>query len=293
MTGVIMKITKAIKQLDNVYNNGQFSIQSWIPYINALFPNSSSIFLDDINDYDFKNQCLPILNNVFLNKDKMSNICHLFDEITQNLELKLMHYFNKTFDVDIVLYLGLCNGAGWVIEINGQTKILLGIEKIIELKWDNENKMNGLIYHELGHVYQKQYGVLDRTFDSLADTFLWQLFTEGIAMYFEQLLIGDFSYYHQDDGKWLKYYDSHLGQLKKDFLIDLDTMNHQNQRYFGDWILYNKHSDAGYYLGAKLIQHICKHVEFEKVILFGLDEVKYYYKAFVNQEHVAHPTIST
>lgn len=234
MTGGIMKITKAIKQLDNVYHNGQFSIQSWIPYINALFPNSSSIFFDNIKDYDFKNQCLPILNNVFLNKEKILKICHLFNEITLNLELKLISYFNKTFDVEIVLYLGLCNGAGWVTEIFGQTKILLGIEKIIELKWDNENKMNGLIYHELGHVYQKRYGVLDRTFDSLADTFLWQLFTEGIAMYFEQLLIGDFSYYHQDDGKWLKYYDSHLGQLKKDFLIDLDTMNLQNQRYFGD-----------------------------------------------------------
>ena len=32
-----MKITKVIKQLDNVYNKGQFSIQSWIHYIDALF----------------------------------------------------------------------------------------------------------------------------------------------------------------------------------------------------------------------------------------------------------------
>lgn len=112
-------------------------------------------------------------------------------------------------------------------------------------------------------------------------------------MYFEQLLIGDFTYYHQDDGKWIKYYDSHLDQLKKDFLIDLDTMNLQNQRYFGDWILYNDYSDAGYYLGAKLIQHICEHVEFEKVILFGIDGVKYYYKLFDNDEHVLQSTIST
>jgi hypothetical protein len=67
-----MKITKAIKQLGNVYNNGQFSIYSWIPYINALFPNSSYIFLDDIKDYDFRYQCLPILNNAFMNKDKIS-----------------------------------------------------------------------------------------------------------------------------------------------------------------------------------------------------------------------------
>ena len=93
-------MTKSIKQLDNVYNNIEFSIHSWIPYINALFPNSSFILLDNINDYDFKNYCLPILNNAFLNKEKISKIYHLFDEMTQNLESKPIHYYNKTFDVE-------------------------------------------------------------------------------------------------------------------------------------------------------------------------------------------------
>lgn len=51
--------------------------------------------------------------------------------------------------------------------------------------------MYGLIYHELGHEYHNQYGVLDRTLDSNRHQFLWQLFTEGIAMYFEQMLIDD------------------------------------------------------------------------------------------------------
>lgn len=70
-------------------------------------------------------------------------------------------------------------------------------------------------------------------------------------------------------------------------------MNYQNQRYFGDWILYNDYSDAGYYLGAKLIQHICEHIEFEKVVLFGIDEVKYHYKSFIDDEYVVQLTIST
>ena len=36
-------------------------------------------------------------------------------------------------DVEIVLYLGLCNGAGWVVTIDNKTYCLLGIEKILEL----------------------------------------------------------------------------------------------------------------------------------------------------------------
>jgi coproporphyrinogen III oxidase-like Fe-S oxidoreductase len=58
-------------------------------------------------------------------------------------------------------------------------------------------------------------------------------------------------------------------------------MNNQNKRYFGDWVLYNNHSDAGYYLGAKLIQFICKYIDFNEVISFSIDEVKHYYQSLI------------
>jgi hypothetical protein len=276
-----MRTYKAIEQIEKIYVNKTFSIDKWKSYIELVIPNASSMFLEDIKDYDFNSKCLPILNNVFLNRSKIVKIGELFDQITQNLESNINSHFQRFLDVEIILYLGLCNGAGWVTDINGQTKVLLGIEKIIELNWDNMNQMIGLIYHELGHVYQKQFGILERTFNNLSDQFLWQLFTEGVAMYFEQILVGDFSYYHQDDGKWKKYYDYQLFHLKEDFIRDLETMNNQNQRYFGDWVLYNNYSDAGYYLGAKLIQFICKYIDFNEVISFSIDEVKHYYQSFI------------
>lgn len=100
--------------------------------------------------------------------------------------------------MEIVLYLGLCNGAGRVEKIDNKVYCLLGIEKILEPNWYDINSLYGLIYHELGHVYQNQYGVLKRNFNDNKKQFLWQLFTEGIAIYFEQTLIGDYEYYHQD-----------------------------------------------------------------------------------------------
>lgn len=80
--------------------------------------------------------------------------------------------------------------------------ILLGIEKILELSWYDEDSMYGLIYHELGHIYHKQYGAFEQEGRNQSQNFIWQLFTEGIAMYFEQLLMNDLSYYHQNKDGW-------------------------------------------------------------------------------------------
>ena len=136
----------------------------------------------------------------------------------------------KTIDVEIILYIGLCNGAGWVVTLESKTYCLLGIEKIMELKWCDVNSMYGLIYHELGHVYQNQYGVLERIFENNRHQFLWQLFPEGIAMYFEQVLVDNFNYYHQDKDGWKLWCDNNLIQIIKDFNDDLNTMTFDNQR---------------------------------------------------------------
>ena len=159
--------------------------------------------------------------------------------------------------------------------------ILLGIEKMMELNWCSLDDMYGVIYHELGHVYQAQFGILKRTFDHGADTFLWQLFIEGVAMYFEQSLVGKADYYHQDKGGWKTWCDNHLEQIKADFTRDLKEMTFANQRYFGDWAVYNGHHDVGYYLGCQFVRHILSVYELDEIICFDIDMVKDSYKQFV------------
>lgn len=51
------------------------------------------------------------------------------------MQQKINKTFGKSLDADIVLYLGLCNEAGWVKKYNGRTIVFLGIEKIMELNW--------------------------------------------------------------------------------------------------------------------------------------------------------------
>ena len=192
----MIRIIDTYQEINPLFDDGKFSIDKWKTYINQVYPNSAELYFSDMQEcldngkYTYENDILPILNDVFENP-KLEILHESFSKVVNQLNQKVIDIFGKALDVDIVLYMGLCNGAGWVTNINGVDSVLLGVEKIIELDWCNVNSMYGLIYHELGHVYQKQYGTLERAFSDSKSVFLWQLFTEGIAMYFEQVLVGN------------------------------------------------------------------------------------------------------
>ena len=282
-----MKIINTLNKILDIYSNESFDINKWYRYIEGINPNLKQLCLDDMNEaistglVTFENDYLPILDNVIKNKKSRNEVLSSFEEVTNNLTDKIISKFGKTIDVEIILYLGLCNGAGWVVTLDNKTYCLLGIEKIMELKWYDINSMYGLIYHELGHVYQNQYGVLERTFENNRHQFLWQLFTEGIAMYFEQTLIGNYNYFHQDKNGWREWCDKNINQIKIDFYNDLNDMTFENQRYFGDWIYYNEHNDVGYYLGARFVQFICSKYQFDDILSFDIELVEKNYKEFL------------
>ena len=283
-----MKIINTINDIFDIYSSGSFDINKWNNYINRINSKLGQLCVQDMNEaintgqVSFKKDYLPILNNVINQKEKLDELQKNFIKVTESLEENILKKFNKTIDVEIVLYLGLCNGAGWVVEIENKVYCLLGIEKILELNWYDMNSLYGLIYHELGHVYQKQYGVLEREFDNNKHQFLWQLFTEGIAMYFEQTLIADYEYYHQDKNDWKAWCDNHIKQIILDFSNDLNLMTFDNHRYFGDWVYYHNHSDVGYYLGTKFIQYICKQYVFDEILSFNIDIVEKLFNEYKN-----------
>lgn len=284
----MIRIIDTYAEINHLFDDGKFNIDKWEIYINQIYSNSADIFLSDMKEclnygkYTYENDILPILNDVY-EHPKMEILHESFSEVVNQLNQKVIDIFGKELDVDIVLYMGLCNGAGWVTNINGVDTVLLGAEKIIELDWCDVNSMYGLIYHELGHVYQKQYGTLERSFSDSKSEFLWQLFTEGIAMYFEQVLVGDLNFYHQDTNGWKTWCDEHFLQIKTDFHNDLDTMTRQNQRYFGDWCRYHGKGDIGYYLGARFIQYLVKEHSFDELITYDLPGISGLFSEFMEQ----------
>ena len=159
--------------------------------------------------------------------------------------------------------------------------MLLGIEKIIELGWNDADSMNGLIIHELGHVYQEQYGVLHREFETLPAQFLWKLFTEGVAMVFEQEVVGDSDSFHQYDDNWKQWCHDNISRIKQSFCDDLPAMTGDNQRYFGDWVSFEGHGDTGYYLGTQFVRFVLEKDSFDNIISYDIDLVKKNWDLFI------------
>lgn len=274
----MIKIIDTLSQINSLFDDRTFNIEKWENYINSTYDKSADIFKNDLKeylesgDYIYEKDILPIINAVYENIS-LQILQTSFYKVTDKLNDKIREHFDNELDVDIVLCLGLCNGAGWVNNINGRDVILLGIEKILELNWCDEDSMYGLIYHELGHVYHKQYGEFEQHSEDNERNFVWQLFTEGIAMYFEQILVGDTNYFHQNKNGWLDWCEENFQQIVANFYSDLPTMTRFNQRYFGDWVDYYGRSDVGYFLGTKFVQLLCDKIGFEQLIEMGIDEI--------------------
>lgn len=284
-----MNLIDSSAELLAVFESGSFDMEKWKRYMDAAVPDAKELCLADLEEciragYSWEKDYLPVLNAVFLNAEKRNEAVCSFYTVTKDLDQKIIHRFGKTLDVDMILYLGLCNGAGWVTPIKGRASILLGIEKIMELDWCGIDAMNGLILHELGHVYQAQYGVLDREFALSSDQFLWQLFTEGIAMVFEQELLADPDYFHQDKDGWKVWCDEHFELLKSSFCSDLGLMSHENQRYFGDWVRFEGQPDVGYYLGARFVRFLLQSDCFDQLISYGIEQVRHGFARFMAAE---------
>ena len=282
----MIKIIDTYSQIEILFDNGNFDIEKWELYINSIYDKSASIFKDDLRDcldngnYVYEKDILPILNAVYKNP-QLETLYSSFCDITDCLNEKILDRFECELNVDIVLYVGLCNAAGWVTTINERDVVLLGIEKILELNWCDLSSMYGLVYHELGHIYHKQYGMFHQLSDNNARNFVWQLFTEGIAMCFEQALVNDSNYYHHNKDGWFEWCDNHYEQILADFHSDLLTMTKSNQRYFGDWVSYHGKGDVGYYLGTRFVQQLCGKYAIEQLIRMDIDDIYQEYLGFI------------
>lgn len=258
-----MRITDAAGDLHSLYPGGAFDPGAWRAYMDALLPGIADEAEADMRacceaGYTWDEHYLPVLQAAWENAGAREGVRASFRAVTQGLPERIAAAGLRPVHADVTLYLGLCSGAGWVTQVAGRDAVLLGIEKIIELGWGDLRAMTGLILHELGHVYHAQQGVLLRPELSGAQAMLWQLLTEGVAMVFEQRVMGDEDYFHQDADGWRDALAAQEARLARDFASELPTMTHYDQRYFGDWVRWEGLPDAGYYLGARFVRHVCR-----------------------------------
>lgn len=268
-----MNIINTINEMGICFENGAFSKAGWDAYMDKVYPTAKKLVESDSAAYNFERDILPVVNMVCANKERLNRLNESFEKITDKLEEKIKDAIGATIDADIVLYLGLCNGAGWAAKVGEQPVVLLGIEKIIELEWTDEVSMICLVYHELGHLWHFQNRTVRTDINNPVDGALWQLYSEGIAMYFEQMLCGHKDFYHQDKDGWLEWCSENRKRLFGEYLRRIEN-GESVQDFFGDWTNFEGKSDVGYYLGAELIYDALKVYSRNEVLDLSLDEVK-------------------
>ena len=153
-----MKIINTCNEIKKTFTDG-FSIDLWQEYAAGISAELPLKCEKDARDYDFEKEVRPILDEA-LNEEKINNLDKSFRKVIDNLNSNLAKLFDEEPDINIILYLGLCNGAGWATTLDRKNTVLLGVEKIIELDWGDEANMRALILHEIGHLWHKLNGNL-------------------------------------------------------------------------------------------------------------------------------------
>ena len=264
-----------IKSLFQSMNNG-FNLEQWKLYADDILNGLSEKLLADSKGYDFENDILPVLNLVYKN-DKLDEAHNSFLEVISDLNERIVTATGGELQVAIVFYVGLCNGAGWATELNGEKLILLGVEKIIELDWCDINNIRGLIYHEIGHIWHKTVGRFYQEIKSTCDKSIMQLYQEGIAMYFEQLVTNDFNHYHQNENNWLNWCIDNKKKIAAEYLKRLKS-DESTQDFFGDWNNYQGYSNVGYFIGCEFVKRLAKNYTQNEFLNLDIDTI---YKEFV------------
>ena len=153
-----------------------FRIDDWYQYAESISKELPEKCLSDSSEYNFHEDVLPVIDDVLKDKQRMEALSELFDELVAELENRLSLLFDTMPDITIILYLGLCNGAGWATKLEGRDVVLLGIEKIIELNWDTVDQMRALVYHEIGHIWHRHVCEASNKQDSCKIQSIHQLF---------------------------------------------------------------------------------------------------------------------
>ncbi len=278
----MLKIIDTFDEIQKLYEcflgkNDNEKLDCWLMYIDKYPELKEKVIADYASDgYDWVdiaiNMSFPLLES------KLDKICEAHDNImlnTNTIGEKIETTFGLEEDIDIILYYGLCNSAGWATSYNEKAAVLLGIEKIVELNWQKDKSIKHLICHELCHVAHsvlRSNECLDKAFDSLGDEAAWRLYIEGFAQRYEQVLLDD-EHYNQDKDNWLNWCKEKHRYICSKYLDCI--MNELSVKdFYGDWNSFEDRSDVGYYLGCEFIRKLQSSFDVSKIAKLDIKEVK-------------------
>lgn len=264
-----MRIIDTAEQAGRLFFGRPFDLAAWRGYAEGISPELARKCLEDVQKYSFEGDVLPVLQASLAKPEKLRELHESFCGAVESLRQNAPALFGKEPDIAIVLYLGLCNAAGWAAELDGSPAILLGMEKIIELDWCDETAMKALLFHELGHLWHESVrggwpeGALA----------VVQLYEEGIAMVCQQQLAGDPELFHQDKNGWLGWCRENEPMIKAVYLERLES-GESIQDFFGDWVRFQGQPDVGYFLGRQFVRRLLERYTLQEAAVLPMAAVE-------------------
>lgn len=233
------------------------------------------------NDYESTGYSWKeIATNMVFNrtKDDFNKMLEAYANIRasiQDMNERVRTIFDIEPSLTIVLYYGLCNSAGWVTTYNGKRAILYGIDKIAELSWHTIEKIRPLVSHELCHVIHYEIRGEDKLSGTDINNYsngIWRIYGEGFAQYYQQKLIGDII--DSRGTEWLESCTANKRDLKSLYLKALYNQDEGTKHFFGDWFRVKDISDAGYFLGAELMNKLDKKYNIEQIARLKFKDIE-------------------
>lgn len=170
---------------------------------------------------------------------------------------KCNELFGPVGNINIVIYLGLGNGAGWVTDYEGAPSVLFGLENIADLNWMDTGSLEYLVAHELCHVvHQIMYGKEEwlALYEDAADGRYFRLYLEGFAERYQEIVLGRpvFDRYGEGWLEWCQANNHRLGAMYLERLRNGDPVSD----FYGNWNQIEGYSDVGYYLGREFVLYL-------------------------------------
>lgn len=246
-------------RLWNEIENSSLDVQinSWVERYMSLFPELLQKQLDDFANLNedwratASERIFPALPErlaaMQTARDNLLGVC-------SNIYGRCQQVVHFEQDLVCVIYVGLGCGAGWADEYNGKLAILFGLENIAEEGWQNQDSLEGLMAHELGHLVHFEWRKQTDRQDE--DSPWWQLYTEGFAQYCEKIIVGKQSWHMRQsasNGYWNEWCEQNIGWLASEFLRRIDQ-GEDMRPFFGSWFDLRGHKQTGYFLGYELIK---------------------------------------
>lgn len=249
------------------------SVKDKIKLWEQIYENSYPIILHkckkDFGDEGYKWKDIAkdmVFNRTKDDFEKMLEAHHNINIMMDNINDKVRDSFDLDLDINIVLYAGLCNSAGWVDEYDGKMAILYGIDQIAKLDWHTHDKIEPLLAHELMHVihfYIRNKNNINDKHETMYEEGLWRVYIEGFAQFYQTKLMSEEK---ESRGiEWIRACDDNIRKIKKLYLQALNDKEKGTNDFFGDWYKVIGISDTGYYLGQEFIRYLSRKYSFYEI----------------------------